>query len=366
MHGPGVGSDPQQEELVEKVKNLQRGDVVAKEQWIAYAELQGENIRDPSKHNAAFLHAFLTQFQSGVRLESISGANLGELVKEGQKKSKNWKSVWSQYCQLYGGGMNDPVRHDTSFLVGFIDFVAQRASMSLGTPMIGSEPPAKRMRHGDWSSDWGMSTGLTAMDMQVGPMNPTKDQLVMRVKGYQRQGEAAKEKWASFCDTHFGGVRDPNRHDAATLQQFLYFAGDVDAGMGGGMSPAISSVTPPAGMVSAVMGMGGGIGGGIGGVMGGGMAGMGIAMSGGMYGMGGGMGGMGVGIGSGMAVGMGGTGTTDSVMTALVMKVKNYQRTGDQAKECWGQFCDAQFGGVRDPNRHDVATLQRFIADYNL
>jgi len=48
-----------------------------------------------------------------------------------------------------------------------------------------------------------------------------KAALVEQVKQVQRQGFASKQAWWNFCDTHLERVKDPNKHDEATLQDFL-------------------------------------------------------------------------------------------------------------------------------------------------
>lgn len=237
----GVPSGPeasdQQESLVTTVKDLQRSDHVAKEQWGAYCDTQGGGVRDPAKHNASFIQTFLSQYNAGVRFESATNANLAELFKEGQRKSANWKSAWAQYCQHYGGGMHDPGKHEVSFLVGFLDFLGQRGHMALtmlpqspmlGMPGVVGAAPSKRPRPG-----MGQGGGLTGVyapgGLGSGPSigaapstgDPMKDQLITRVKTYQRSGDEGKQQWWSYCDAQLGGVRDPARHDSAVLNQFI-------------------------------------------------------------------------------------------------------------------------------------------------
>lgn len=46
-------------------------------------------------------------------------------------------------------------------------------------------------------------------------------QLVEEVKQLQRSSPSYKEAWWSYCDEHLGGVKDPSKHDPATLEHFL-------------------------------------------------------------------------------------------------------------------------------------------------
>lgn len=344
------------EKLVGKVKALQRTDHRVKEQWTAHCNNNGEGVRDPARHTAEFLQAFLAAVERGHFPEKSASASsskifigglpdhcddarlmnqfkaygtivecqvmpdrgfgfivfsspnaadqvlqdsnqhlidgvwcdvkkacslpeqgldkdLPALFKIGQRKSPAWKEVWSMYCQTYGGGVNDPAKHEASFLVGLLDFLGQRGAMALehaelnqgGAYMYG-EPAAKRMR-------------LTG--------NPEKDALVAKIKEFQRQGEAQKEQWGIFCDLHTSGIRDPTRHDCETLNLFI---GQVESGQFG---PGYSLSSPK---------------------------------------------------------------------QELVMQVKAWQRQGGDKLEQWHHFADTSLGGIRDPARHDASQLQQFLA----
>jgi len=50
---------------------------------------------------------------------------------------------------------------------------------------------------------------------------------------------------------------------------------------------------------------------------------------------------------------------------ALVAQIKDIQRSDPGAKQAWWDHCDAQLGGVKDPNRHDAPVLKKFIAAYS-
>lgn len=229
------------EDLVSQLKDLQRKDAVGKEQWIKYCDSQGGGVRDPSKHNPQFVQQFFDNYSRGLRIESYEGeqqsAELAALVKEGQKKSKNWKAGWAAYCARFGGGINDPTKHDEKFLVKFLDFLGTQGNLALeGQGMMmsgmmmpgmmqgmmpsmgGMEPPAKRAR---------ISTAMVpAGMMQSNPMafagsgDPEKDNLVNRIKQHQRLGPDQKSQWWDYTDQNHGGVHDPNRHGVEVLRGF--------------------------------------------------------------------------------------------------------------------------------------------------
>eukprot|EP00414_Alexandrium_minutum_P002274 CAMPEP_0113824456 /NCGR_PEP_ID=MMETSP0328-20130328/3251_1 /TAXON_ID=39455 /ORGANISM="Alexandrium minutum" /LENGTH=244 /DNA_ID=CAMNT_0000792395 /DNA_START=96 /DNA_END=828 /DNA_ORIENTATION=+ /assembly_acc=CAM_ASM_000350 len=238
------------EDLVATVKELQRSDYSAKEQWWAYCDAMGGGVRDPAKHDSDFVQTFINRYRAGQRFEPFGASggggggkggggggaggdsNLGALFKEGQRKSQQWKQCWALYCQSFGGGMNDPEKKDAQFLIGFLDFLGQNGNMdrpvmptaggfmrvtSAVVPGMG-QPAAKRPR-----TDGGMAKlpALTSGDSQ-------KDALVQRIKTFQRSGEDAKQQWWTHCDGSLGGIRDPNRHDVDVLQQFAEAYGVPD------------------------------------------------------------------------------------------------------------------------------------------
>jgi len=201
--------------MVDQIKTMQRQDPVANEQWYAYCEAYGNNIRDPSKHDVSFIQSFITQYNSGARLEFKEGKELARMIKMGQKKSQAWKTCWEMYANnkpIDGKPKHDPSLHDLNFLEGFFDFVGGMAAgmssmggmggMGMGMMGMGMEPPNKKMRMGGAP--------------QANANSPT----VQRIKDYQRMGQAQKEAWHTYCDTNLGGNRDPARHEEAVLQGF--------------------------------------------------------------------------------------------------------------------------------------------------
>lgn len=329
------GFGPEHEGLVAQVKEMQRTNPDAKDQWVAFTDLHGQGTRDPMKHPCDLMTAFIAHLNSGQRLavhEDTHG--IIDIVKVMQKKSSNFKSVWQHYCFQYGMGKNDPNKHDNAYHVRFLDFMAHTAWVSLqnsGELQKGGDGPPMKRHRGDYDGKGPpAASGGSA-----------KDQLVSATKNFQRQGEAQKELWARYADMYLGGIRDPGRHDVATLQEFCQNHGVPMADNG-------SSGYPQGG------GMGGGAYGGDFG-MGGGMPGGGWAggMDPSMGGMPGGMGPPPIGSG-------------DPYKDSLVGQVKNFQRQGDQQKELWGMYADMYLGGIRDPNRHDAATLQEFCQNHNV
>jgi len=221
-------ADDSAEGLIEQVKNLQKNDKAAKEQWDAFTDLEGKGVRDPKRHTPEFLQAFLTHLSSGGRLAPSPEADLTQAIKTLQKKCTPFKNVWAQFCAMNGGGMNDPAKHDGNFHMKFFEALSQAAGGGGMAMAGGGDNPMKRMKT---ASGMGMGTSFGG-----GP----KEALVNRLKAFQRSGNDQKELWATYADRFLGGVRDPSRHDAPTLEEFCTNHGvpEIAGGCGGPMGPA--------------------------------------------------------------------------------------------------------------------------------
>eukprot|EP00928_Gymnodinium_smaydae_P009973 TRINITY_DN1373_c0_g2_i1.p1 TRINITY_DN1373_c0_g2~~TRINITY_DN1373_c0_g2_i1.p1 ORF type:complete len:301 (-),score=52.40 TRINITY_DN1373_c0_g2_i1:396-1181(-) len=185
---------------------------MAKEQWGLYCAAMGGNIRDPAKHEWSFLQDFIKNYSAGLRFEPNSRGGGGdgstaELIKEGQRRSRAWKEAWGTYVQMYSNNnKRDPAAHDASFLTGFYDFLGQQAVMMMGGPASwgGKGASTKRKRSDD------APTGDHELDA-----------LINRVKAFQRSGDDQKQMWWNHADTVLGGVRDPKKHSAEVLNEFV-------------------------------------------------------------------------------------------------------------------------------------------------
>lgn len=255
-------------ELVEQIKALQRSDPQAKQTWWDYCDSRQGGVRDPNRHDESTLQEFLAGFRSGTLKAKPSstpwakggkspaapaygsygawpqetpwgwappaaagqGGDLASLIKLGQKSSVQWKTAWQAYCSAYGGGINDPTRHEASYLTSFLDFAGGAASQMLQSsgvavaapPMPGvyaAAPMAGRKRP---ASETFADYGAPPMKMAApGGVDADKEQLVARVKTLQRRDADTKQAWWTYCDEQHRGVRDPARHEKETLLQFL-------------------------------------------------------------------------------------------------------------------------------------------------
>lgn len=291
------------------VKNLQRTDPGAREQWVAYVAQCGEKACDPSKHPDSFLRQFVTQYNAGYRIEPPAQRGveeITELIKTGQKRSSNWRALWSQYCQMQGTGLLDPSKHEAAFQLSFIDFISERAclAMSLGQAQdfAGTqtlEPPVKRTKvqaHESWPVAPSIGEVAESWNMGAATGEEVREQVIQEIKSLQKNSLMEKQRWSWFCDSMLGGVKDPARHDLATLHMFLSEVG----------ANATTLAVKPT------------------------------------------------------------FGTACPEKAQLVQRVKDYQRQGEEQKHNWSSFCDEGYCGVKDPCRHEVVVLRHFVNSYGV
>eukprot|EP00440_Ansanella_granifera_P012629 gb/GFBE01013723.1/.p1 GENE.gb/GFBE01013723.1/~~gb/GFBE01013723.1/.p1 ORF type:complete len:168 (+),score=45.35 gb/GFBE01013723.1/:1-504(+) len=153
--------------------------------------------------------------------------DLAGFIKAGQRAdSTHFRKAWVTYCFVYGEGKCDPSRHQENFLLGFIEYIGELATHGLTTtaqaqgiqievPEVGAGGN-KRKRHGFDE----MPNKRHASDIPQST-DPTVIMLSDKCKQLQRQNPVIKDSWVLFCDQTAGGVKDPLRHDAASLQTFL-------------------------------------------------------------------------------------------------------------------------------------------------
>lgn len=273
--------------MVEQIKGMQRSDPYGRQTWWDYCEAHLGGVKDPNRHDENTLATFLSLYSSGgippsePRPETMgkgrggcggwggggmggmggmgydmmggggswnammggggggnfagggfgggAGASLGDFVKTGQRQSKHWTNAWQTYCALYGGGVNDPSKHDDSFTKSFIEYVGEIAANGLSAlassqginleEVVGQSAGTKRPL-GATAAAAPASTPAKQgrFDMDNGAQ---KQALVDKVKGLQRSNMAAKESWWMYCDQQCSGMRDPMRHDVNSLEAWL-------------------------------------------------------------------------------------------------------------------------------------------------
>eukprot|EP00440_Ansanella_granifera_P010945 gb/GFBE01011869.1/.p1 GENE.gb/GFBE01011869.1/~~gb/GFBE01011869.1/.p1 ORF type:complete len:309 (+),score=83.87 gb/GFBE01011869.1/:1-927(+) len=227
---------------MDKIKLLQKSDPLARQAWTDYCDAMLGGIKDPNRHDPNTINQFLQLYQTGgapavqQAARAWGGGNgkgmgkgggtltdLCSFIKAGQKASpEHFRTAWVTYCTVYGGGRCDPGRHDESFVSGFVEYIgelanhgltalAQQAGIQVDTAEVG-----QKRKHG-WDDPSAKRSASS-----IAPSNdPMIIQLAERVKNAQRQNPATKEAWIMYCNQTAGGVKDPLRHDAGSLQTFL-------------------------------------------------------------------------------------------------------------------------------------------------
>jgi len=221
-------------DLVQQVKDIQRNDPDGKQAYIKYCDEYGNSVRDPAKHDAAFLQYFVQQYNSGAYAGMAAtvpagfsggkgdgkGGGLAELFKEGQRGAPNFKEAWSTF-QSMNGGMGDPHKAGKDTLVSFLEFACQQTIMNMKMLAPMGMMGGKGCGKGEWGGNaWGGEPMAKKPRVPVSTGNPAKDVLVEKIKTFQRSSEANKEAWGAFCAEH-GNIRDPARHEEHVLQVFI-------------------------------------------------------------------------------------------------------------------------------------------------
>jgi len=124
--------------LVWQIKEMQRTDALAKEQWIKYTTVEGNGIRDPAKHGTEFLQIFFN-VKDTLEVSMPTSPSFSDLFKEAQKASPSFRQSWSTYRSGMGGKYDDPSKHDDKFLLGALEYLGQCAcaTMTLSGGMSG-------------------------------------------------------------------------------------------------------------------------------------------------------------------------------------------------------------------------------------
>jgi len=248
--------------LIERVKALCRSDVNAKGQWCTWCDANVGGTKDPTRMDTETLQQFFHEYESGT-ISALAAAmqasnvtsrplpkampeqhELAEVIKIGQRVSQSWKTAWVTFCKMKGNGVYDPLKHPKEFLMAYLEFLGVQgmnglqdpnASYAMATPpQAAMVPPLKRpclgtpqQQHSGASAYRQQSPALTHGVEGWGAENSDSSlaEMAEEVKRLQRVDPTRKQQWSEFCDLHGGGVKDPMRHSADTLQAFMQQVG---------------------------------------------------------------------------------------------------------------------------------------------
>eukprot|EP00450_Noctiluca_scintillans_P026488 CAMPEP_0194532238 /NCGR_PEP_ID=MMETSP0253-20130528/69761_1 /TAXON_ID=2966 /ORGANISM="Noctiluca scintillans" /LENGTH=412 /DNA_ID=CAMNT_0039377669 /DNA_START=1 /DNA_END=1236 /DNA_ORIENTATION=- len=270
--GPRVvqaGTAPAQ--LVERVKEVQKLSQEHRQLWHQYCDIEGGGVRDPSRHNAEYLEQFFSQVPLEFQSQPLAVATeeIVQQVKNLQRSHAEYKDAWHTYCDTEGNFVRDPAAHSDAFLTEFLSRCGAEVAQVFSPTVNG----------GTAMQPIG---ALSGGDTDAWSSSP----LVEQVKHYQKTSAEHMERWRMFCDTEGEGVRDPAKHDGAFLERFLGECGAIQVDVA----------------------------------------------------------------------------SADPAPQELVDQVKRLQKTSQQLKLEWHRYCDTEGDRVRDPARHSAAFLEAFLS----
>lgn len=153
-----IGTSPatdEKGELANRVKRGQRTSMEFKQQWWVYCDTLGGGIRDPSRHDVAFLKRFFDRYAptqdegatatggqtaTGALGEHLHGTGADAAGEDADRmwvvhcieyvraQSEAWEAQWRWYCGAFGAGVSEPRLHGTPFLRQFFAMVSAPAA----------------------------------------------------------------------------------------------------------------------------------------------------------------------------------------------------------------------------------------------
>merc|ERR1711862_322815 len=124
----------------------------------------------------------------------------------------------------------DPSAHDQEFNIKFLEFLGQQGALALQLTFGefnaveaddgyggGGGNYGGRGRQGNDS--WGGGGGGYGNNNYGSSGDSQKDQLIWKIKQYQRQGDEQKNQWWTYCNEFQNGLRDPMKHSTESLKE---------------------------------------------------------------------------------------------------------------------------------------------------
>jgi len=256
-------------------------------------------------------------------------SSLVEQIKAIQRSDPEAKQAWWDYCDQRLGGVKDPNRHDAQVLEEFLSMHGSGGAggKSRGGGGYGYGGGYDGGAYGYAQGGWGGYAGGYGASQWTG-----EGSMATMVKTGQRRSQHWKTAWQAYCSLYGNNYNDPARYDENFLVGFIDYVGQLaTADLGHAPAPAAHVVEGPVG-TGVKRPLGGGA--------------------------------MGAQPPAKRAAGAGAWGEDDEEKKDLVERIKALQRSDPEAKTAWWRFCDEFQQGVKDPNRHETATLQKFLQGY--
>mmetsp|Transcript_30700 Transcript_30700/g.72610 ORF Transcript_30700/g.72610 Transcript_30700/m.72610 type:complete len:967 (-) Transcript_30700:162-3062(-) len=218
--------DREKDELVARVKQIQRSRQDGKEKWEDYCTSMKTGNRDPVRHTVESIRNFVEAYDRGETAKVCVGFGGPVLRLRGvpfQSDVGDVAGFLAAYdvdrdSVVFGRGA-DGRKTGEAFVIFRSNELAELAleekqkqeihgryielfRSSYEEREVNCQPPATS----EGSQLWGSSE---------------KDELVGQVKAVQRSGTQGREQWERYCDAMRTGNRDPTKHTVESMRNFL-------------------------------------------------------------------------------------------------------------------------------------------------
>lgn len=346
-------------DLINRVKKIQRCDQAGKQAWIKYCEEAGDNIRDPTKHDPAFISHFCHHVYTPDANAQPVVDPFAECFKEAQKSSLNFKRCWAQFRECFANGKTDPARAPKEDLYAFLEFLGQQGLMAISTSGKGGKDTQNQMMamKGEMMFMKGLQSGKGGCgdggygDSGYGGYGGNGcgygdggygDNGMMGMQGASMGRDRGKGKDGGKKQT----TSRPYSHGQSMGQGGGETSWDNQSGWNdhGGAKRGYSEAFGMMQMTQLAPGVN-----------------LVMPSYGGSQSWGG---------NQSWEQSSGGSSfkkpAHGGAKAALAEKIRAYLREGEAQRTCWFDFCDGGHGGVRDPYRHNEGALTEFVNTYGL
>lgn len=212
------------DELVDRVKQIQRSHDDGKTKWEQYCLVQGTGNRDPARHTVAALTNFLEAYSKG---EMPSKPAYSAVLRLRGVPFQSELSDVLAFLTLYG-------INESQIVIGRTPDGRKTGEAFVTFPSVEMAEAAlqekqKKEIHGRYievfrSSEEEREQARVHHDAFLrshgGTGGINKEALVAEVKHIQRSSDDGRIRWDRFCDTLNTGNRDPTRHTCEALRAF--------------------------------------------------------------------------------------------------------------------------------------------------
>jgi RNA recognition motif-containing protein len=223
----------EKEEMVAQVKRIQRSAESGKQAWYRYCDVSRTGNRDPLRHSLDSLRNFVRAHEAGETPEEAAERPVGD------NRVVRLRGVPFQ-CDILDvvSFLNDYEVDETQVTIGRTESgrATGEALVVFNSPELANralEEKQKTEIKGRYIELFRSSYEELDQVMKEAAKNSTgdveKDELVARVKGIQRSSKEGREQWERFCASMSSGSHDPLRQTSDAMRTFLeaYHKGEM-------------------------------------------------------------------------------------------------------------------------------------------